>query len=66
MNRITVNKIWFDRRAGKPRWLCNIKGGAGPNATTIVVKADGCCRAVAYLRARRAFRKAKRNERGTK
>jgi hypothetical protein len=56
--RPTKNKLWFDRRVAKPRWLCVISGGYGYNSTNIQAKAYGCCRPIAFVRALRAWRKA--------
>jgi len=58
--RATVNKIFMDRRAGKPRWFCRVVGGVGPNADNLIGVAYGCARWLAYRRAVREFRKASR------
>jgi|WetSurMetagenome_2_1015567.scaffolds.fasta_scaffold982286_1 hypothetical protein len=61
MVKITVNKLWYDRRShDKPTWLCRITGGRGPNAESVVGVGVGCCRAIAFARAMRQFRKAKK------
>jgi hypothetical protein len=54
----TINKIWFDRRTlSKPRWLCTIRGGIGGNNTSIQVNAVGCCRWIAWRRAKSNWKK---------
>lgn len=58
--RVTINKIFYDRRATKPRWFCRIEGGRGPNAENIVGISYGCCRAIAYVRALREWIKMRR------
>lgn len=53
--KITINKVWFDRRVMKPRWYCRIEGGRGVNSSEVFVVSYGCTRWLAYRRARRAF-----------
>ena len=58
MKRATSNKIWFDRRTvSKPRWLCTIYGGVGGNNTDIKANGVGCCRWIAWRRAKRNWKK---------
>jgi len=52
----TINKIWFDRRVKKPRWYCRVEGGRGVNNTSHFGVGEGCCRWIAYRRARRAWK----------
>jgi hypothetical protein len=51
----TLNRIFIDRRANKPRWYCRVSGGIGVNRDDCVGSAYGCTRWIAYRRARRAF-----------
>ena len=54
----TINKIFIDRRAfQKPTWLCTISGGCGANKTDIIGKGTGCCRWIAWRRAKRNWKK---------
>lgn len=54
----TINKIWFDRRTvAKPAWKCLIHGGRGGNATDVVGRGQGCCRWIAWRRAKRNWKK---------
>jgi hypothetical protein len=53
----SVNKVWFDRRASqKPRWFCSVSGGVGPNNTSVSGKGVGCCRWIAWRRAKRNWK----------
>ena len=55
----SVNKVWFDRHWAfqKPRWLCSVSGGVGPNNTSVSGKGVGCSRPIAYARAYRSWRR---------